>query len=104
VDLLTAKYSALTGIAESRRSAPAPAPARSTITAAPDFVLSIPNSGRYDVRLCDLSGRARQQIYRGHLNKGAHRFSLAGQPAGIYFVRVAASDGTVSSHMLVVMK
>jgi hypothetical protein len=104
LDLLVAKYNAFAGVVESRRWAPAAAPASRTITAAPDFVLSVPSSGRYDVRLCDLSGRTRQQVYHGHLNQGAHRFSLAGQPAGICFVRVAASDGTISSHRLVMIE
>jgi hypothetical protein len=104
LDLLVAKYNAFTGVAESPQAGRNTASPRGSITAARYVVLSIPCSGRYDVRLCDLSGRTRQQVYRGHLNKGAHRFSLAGQPAGIYFVRVAAWDGTVSSHRLVMIK
>lgn len=104
IDLLIAKYSAFTGVAESPHADPGPVPTRSTITAEPYFVLSVPCSGRYDIRLCDLSGRTRQQVFCGLLSEGARRFSLAGQPAGIYFVRAAASDGTVSSHRLVMMK
>ena len=75
-----------------------------TLPAAPDFVLSVPCPGRYDIRLCDLSGRAMQQIFCGHLSKGAHRFSPTGQPAGLCFVRVAAPDGGVSCQRLVLVK
>jgi len=103
-DLLTAKYSPFTGIAESRRSDLGPVRTRSTITAAPDFVLSVPCSGRYDIRLCDLMGRSREQIFCGHLSQGAHRFSLAGRPAGHFFVRVAAPDGGISCQRLVLVK
>jgi hypothetical protein len=102
-DLLVAKYSAFTGIAESpqaRRSAAVP---RGSITASPCVVISIPCSGRYEIRLCDISGRTRQQVYRGHLGQGTHRFSLAGQSAGTYVVRVSASDGTASAHKLVMI-
>jgi hypothetical protein len=103
-DLLVAKYSPFTGITESSRSGPAPGVARSTITAAPDFAMVVPGSGRYDIRLCDLTGRTRQQIYRGLLSAGAHRFTLAGQPAGSYFVRVAAPGGGISCQSLVLVK
>ena len=103
-DLLVAKYSPLTGVTQSPRSGPAPVAARSIVTAAPDFVLAIPCSGRYDIRLCDLTGRTRQQIYRGFLSEGAHRFSLSGQATGSYFVRVAAPDGGVSGQRLVLVK
>jgi hypothetical protein len=67
-------------------------------------VLEVTTSGRYDVRLCDLTGRTRQQVFRGFLSEGAHRLSLAGQPAGSYFVRVAAPDGGVSCQRLVLVK
>jgi hypothetical protein len=102
-DVLTLKYGTLTGVAESPHR-PKPAVARTTITAAPYFVLAVPSSGRYDIRLCDLTGRTRQQVFSGHLNEGAHRLSLAGQPAGSYFVRVAAPDGGISCQRLVLMK
>jgi hypothetical protein len=103
-DLLVAKYSALTGIAESHAAPSTPARAATTITAAPDFVLSVPSSGHYDIRLCDLTGRTRQQVFRGYLSEGAHRLSLSGQPAGSYFVRVAAPGGGVSCQRLVLVK
>lgn len=103
-DLLVAKYSPFTGVTESPCPGPAPVAARSIMTAAPDFVLAVPGSGRYDIRLCDLTGRTRQQIHRGLLSAGAHRFTLAGQPAGSYFVRVAAPDGGVSCQRLVLVK
>jgi len=102
--LLVAKYSALTGVAESPRSHSAPLARRSTITAAPYFVLSVPSSGRYDIRLCDLTGRMRQPVYCGHLGQGVHRFSLAGQPAGPYLLRVAAAGSGVSCQKLVLVK
>ena len=103
-DVLALKYSALTGIAESHAVPSTPARAATMITAAPDFVLSVPSSGHYDIRLCDLTGRTRQQVFRGHLSEGAHRLSLSGQPAGSYFVRVAAPDGGVSCQRLVLVK
>jgi hypothetical protein len=103
-DLLVAKYNAFTGITESPQADRSNASPRGSMAAATSFLLSIPCSGRYDVRLCDVSGRTKQRVCRGHLSKGAHRFSLAGQPAGIYSVRVAAWDGTVSSHGLVIVK
>jgi len=103
-DLLAIKYSALTGVAESHLPDPRPAATRGTITAAPDFVVSVPCPGRYDLRLCDLNGRVKQHLLHGHLSSGAHRFSLAGQPAGLYFVRVAAPDGGVSCQRLVLVK
>jgi len=104
VDLLMAKYHAVGGIAESGRSNYGAVRTHSTITATPDIILSVPLSGDYDIRLCDLRGDVRQGIYRGHLSKGAHRFSLARQPAGLYFVRVAAPDGGISCHKLVLVK
>jgi hypothetical protein len=103
-DLLVAKYSPFTGVTESPRFGPAPVAARSIMTAAPEFVLTVPGSGRYDIRLCDLTGRTRRQIYRGLLSEGAHRFTLAGQPVGSYFVRVAAPDGGISCQRLVLVK
>lgn len=103
-DLLTAKYNPFTGIAESPRSDLDPVRTRSTITAAPDFVLSVPCSGRYDIGLYDLTGRARRSVFSGLLSQGGHRFSLAGQPAGPYFVRVVGSDGAVSCHRLVLVE
>jgi hypothetical protein len=103
-DLLVAKYSALTGIAESHAVTRTHARTATTITAAPDFVLSVPSPGHYDIRLCDLTGRTRQQVFRGYLSEGAHRLSLSGQPAGSYFVRVAAPDGGVSCQRLVLVK
>ncbi|MBN2464893.1 hypothetical protein JXD38_04640 [candidate division WOR-3 bacterium] len=102
-DILAIKYAALTGIAESPRSAPTYASAH-TITAGPDFILSVPCSGSYDVRLCDLTGRTRQQLFHGTLAKGAHRLSVSAVPAGTYFVRVAASDGGISCHRFVLVK
>jgi len=104
LDLLVAKYNAFTGVAESPQADRNTAYRRGSITAAPYIVISIPGSGRYDVRLCDVSGRARQQVCRVHLDQGAHRFSLAGQPPGTYIVRVSAPDGTVAGHRLVIMK
>jgi len=103
-DLLVAKYSPFTGIVESPRSGPGPVGPRGTITAAPDFILSVPCAGRYDIRLCDLSGRTIQQVFCGYLSKGARRFSVAGRPAGLCFVRVAAPDGGVSCQRLVLIK
>lgn len=103
-DVLTAKYSALTGIAESPRHATAQTTAHSTITAAPDFVLSVPSTGRYDVKLCDLTGRTRQQVFCGALSKGAHRLSISGLTAGMYFIRVAAPGGGVSCQRLVLVR
>jgi hypothetical protein len=103
-DVLALKYSALTGIAESHAVPSTPARAATTITAAPDFVLSVPSSGRYDVRLCDLTGRTRQQLFRGTLTKGAHRLSVCALPAGTYFVRVAAPGGGISCQRLVLVK
>jgi len=103
-DLLALKYSALTGITESRVVPSTPPRAATTITAAPDFVLSVPSSGRYDIRLCDLTGRVRQQLFHGNLSKGAHRFTLAGQPAGCYFVRVGAPGDVISCQRLVLVK
>jgi len=103
-DLLVAKYSPFTGVTESPRSGPASVAARSILTAAPDFILSVPCPGRYEIRLCDLAGRTRQQLHHGLLNEGAHRFSLAVQPSGHYFVRVAAPDGGVSCQKLVLVK
>ncbi len=103
-DLLIAKYSPFTGVAESPRSDAVPVLTRSAITAAPDFVLSVPCSGRYDIRLSDLCGRPQRRVFSGRLNEGAHRFSLAGQRAGHYFVRVSAPDGGVSCQRLVLVK
>ncbi len=103
-DVLALEYGALTGVAESPTRRPAPTPARSTITAAPYFVLAVPGSGRYDIRLCDLNGRTRRPLFHGSLSEGAHRFSLAGLPAGHYIVRVAAPAGGVSSQRLVLVK
>jgi hypothetical protein len=103
-DILAIKYAALTGIAESPRLTPAYATARSIITACPDFILSVPSSGRYDVRLCDLTGRCRAVLCSGSLSSGAHRLSLAGQPAGNYVVRVTAPVGAISCQRLVVVK
>jgi hypothetical protein len=103
-DVLALKYSALTGITESHAVPSTPARATTTITAAPDFVLSVPSSGHYDIRLCDLTGRTRQQLFRGTLIKGAHRLSASALPAGMYVVRVAAPDGGVSCQRLVLVK
>ncbi len=103
-DLLVAKYSPFTGSAEPRQANPTPVRDYGTITAAPEFVLSVPCFGRYEVRLCDLTGRARQSLFSGFLSRGAHRFSLGGQPAGHYFVRVAAPDGGVSCQRLVIVR
>jgi hypothetical protein len=103
-DLLVAKYSPFTGVTESPSPGPAAVTARSILTAAPDFMLSVPCPGRYDIGLCDLTGRTRQQVYHGRLSEGAHRFSLAGQPSGHYFVTVAAPDGGVSCQKLVLVK
>ena len=103
-DVLALKYSALTGIAESHAVPSTSALAATTITAAPDFVLSVPSSGHYDIRLCDLTGRTRQQLFRGTLIKGAHRLSVSALPAGMYFVRVAAPNGGISCQRLVVVK
>ena len=94
----------LTGIAESHAVPSTPARTATTITAAPDFVLSVPSSGHYDIRLCDLTGRTRQQLFRGTLIKGAHRLSVSALPAGMYFVRVAAPNGGISCQRLVVVK
>ncbi|MBN2464150.1 hypothetical protein JXD38_00805 [candidate division WOR-3 bacterium] len=102
-DLLTLEYAALTGVAE-HTCRPVPAVSRTTITAAPYFVLSVPNSGRYDVRLCDLTGGISRQLWHGSLSQGAHRLSLAGLPSGHYFVRVSAPDGGVSCERLVMVK
>jgi len=103
-DVLALKYSALTGIAESHAVPGTPARATTTITAAPDFVLAVPSSGHYDIRLCDLTGRTRQQLFRGTLTKGAHRLSVSAIPAGTYFVRVAAPNGGISCQRLVLVK
>jgi len=104
IDVLALKYSALTGVAESHAVPSTPARAATTIIAAPDFVLSVPSSGRYDVRLCDLTGRTRQQLFRGTLTKGAHRLSVSALPTGTYFVRVAAPNGGISCQRLVMVK
>ncbi len=103
-DVLTLKYGTLTGVAETPGSHPARTNAHSTITAAPYFVLSVPNSGRYDVRLCDLSGGISRQLSAGNLSQGVHRLSLAGLPSGHYFVRVSAPDGGVSCERLLLVK
>ncbi len=104
MDLLMIKYSALTGIAESPLPTPAHARAHAIITAGPDFVLSVPCTGRYDVRLCDLTGRCREVLYSGNLSSGAHRLSLAGQPAGNYVVRVTAPAGAISCQRLALVR
>ena len=103
-DVLLVKYAALTGVAESPSPSPARAVARSTITAAPSFSLAVPTSGRYEVRLCDATGRTRQSVHNGNLSEGVHRFSLAGLPAGHYFVRVAAPDGGTTCQRLVLAR
>jgi len=103
-DVLMVKYAALTGVAESSGPGPARGLARSTITAAPVFSLAVPTSGRYDVRLCDATGRTRQSVLNGNLGEGVHRFSLAGLPSGHYFVRVAAPDGGVTCQRLVLAR
>jgi hypothetical protein len=103
-DLLVAKYSALTGIAESQHASARSSAPRNIITAAPEFVLTVETSGRYDVKLCDLTGRTRQQLFRGTLTKGAHRLSVSALPAGTYFVRVAAPNGGISCQRLVLVK
>jgi hypothetical protein len=104
-DLLAAKYSALTGIAESRHTSTGPFAAHSIITAAPDFVLSVPHAGRYAVGLCGLSGRTLQRVFSGYLSEGSHRLSIGDvRSAGHYFVRVAASDGRVSCQRLVLVR
>jgi hypothetical protein len=103
-DVLALKYAALTGVTESPALHPARAIAQNTITARPSFVLAVPSSGRYDIRLCDLTGRTRQQLCHGSLSGGAHRFSLAGLPSGHYVIRVAAPDGGISCQKLVLVK
>ena len=103
-DVLALRYAALTGVTESPALHPVRAIAPSTITAAQSFVLAVPCSGRYDIRLCDLTGRTREQLCLGSLSEGAHRFSLAGLPSGRYVVRVAAPDGGVSCQKLVLVK
>ncbi len=102
-DILVAKYSAFTGIAESHGT-PSTTARAATITAAPDFAISVPSAGRYDISLSDLTGRTRQQLYCGTLMKGAHRMSVSALPAGTYFVRVAAPDGGISCQRLVLVK
>ncbi len=104
VDLLTVKYATMTGIAESPAPRQVPGIAHSTITAAPCFVLSVPGAGRYDVELCDLTGRVARMLHHGHLSRGPHRFSVAGVPSGSYLVSVAAPDGGISCQRLVVVK
>jgi hypothetical protein len=103
LDLLTMKYGALTGVAESPVRA-RPDAERGTIVAAPDFVLSVPGTGRYRVELCDLSGRTARVLHNGSLSAGAHRFSVAGLPAGSYFARVSAPQGGVSCRRLLLVK
>ena len=103
-DVLAAKYSSLTGVAEAPQASPAPRLAHGALIAAPEFVLAVEISGRYDVKLCDLAGRVRQQLFRGTLTKGAHRLSVSAIPAGAYFVRVAAPDGGISCQRLLLVK
>ena len=103
-DVLALKYAALTGVTEQPASRPARTVTQNTITAGPSFVLAVPSSGSYDIRMCDLTGRTRRQLCDGSLSRGAHRFSLAGLPAGRYVVRVAAPDGGISCQKLVLVK
>jgi hypothetical protein len=104
LDLLLMKYSGLTGIAEPRSAGASRRVRQTTITAAPEFVLAVTLAGRYDVKLCDLNGRVRQQLFAGSLSSGAHRLSLRGQPAGRYVVRATGPDGTTSCQRLTVVK
>jgi hypothetical protein len=103
-ELLIVKHSPFTGLTESTGAGPIPARTHRTITAAPELVLSVPCSGRYDIRLSDLCGRTRQSVFSGLLIQGTHRISLVGRPAGLYFVRVAAPDGGVSCQSLVLVR
>jgi len=104
-DLLAIKYQPFVGIAEPRPTDHDPrTTTSSTITATPDIVLAVPLSGHYDIKLCDLCGTVRQEIYSGQLAQGAHRFSLTEMPAGLYFIRVAMPDGRVSGTRLILVR
>jgi hypothetical protein len=104
LDLLVAKYNFFTGVTDPPRPGCNTAFPDGSIVAAGCVVLRVPCSGSYDVRLCGISGRAIQQVYRGYLNNGTHRFSIARQPSGIYFIRATASDGRAFGYRLVTVE
>jgi hypothetical protein len=93
----------IAGIAD-RRVKPDRRTAGDTIVATPEFLLSVPVSGDYDIRLFDPCGNLCQDVFNGSLTSGAHRFSLRDQPAGLYLIRVTAPDRRVSSHRLVLLR
>ncbi|HTW92619.1 MAG TPA: hypothetical protein VMH22_13065 [bacterium] len=103
-DFLVSKYSSLAGISQSHVDEPSRARTMTTITALPEFVLWVPNSAFYSVKLCDVTGRMLRQLYRGGLSQGPHRLSLGGTRAGSYFVRVTSPSAAVSFQRLVLVK
>jgi len=81
-------------------SSPRPNPCRSV--ASLDYTL--PSTGYADLYVMDLSGRRVSTLVSGELAEGAHSVSwdTTEVPSGLYFVRLATTDGIATARLMVV--
>lgn len=102
-DLLTLKYRGETGISEPSIDHSKKKPVSAT-TFGNSLVLNPSKQGYYELLLFDGSGRLKQEIFQGFLEKGTHRFQLTDLSCGVYFIKMKTSDHKSGIHKLIMVK
>ncbi len=104
-DFLTIKYRSEVGIEETNTTHYIfnKTPIRSKISNS-YFIFDAQSSGNFKLSLYSPSGDLAKEVYRGFLNQGVHRFSLAGLTSGIHFLKVETPDRMFSVNKLVLVK
>jgi hypothetical protein len=104
-DFLTIKYRGANGIEEAKYVNPDFHNAFhvSSIVGRKSIIFNAPYSGYFKLKLYNLAGVLEEEIYRGYLSPGAHRFPLSSLSPGVHFVKVESNDKT-SEHKLILVK
>ncbi|OGD72503.1 MAG: hypothetical protein A2Y64_03135 [Candidatus Coatesbacteria bacterium RBG_13_66_14] len=76
-----------------------PSPSSGSFTV--DYTL--PENGRINISLYDLSGRRIATVFEGEMAAGRHEFSFDAStlPPGVYLARMATDSGTLTRRVVV---
>jgi hypothetical protein len=66
--------------------------------------LAIPESGNLEIKVYDIEGREKANIYCGYCPAGTKQFQFdsSSLPSGIYFCRVASEKEAITEKLLLV--
>ncbi len=100
-DLLIAKFSPITGVAEGKRPARENAPVFISQGA---LILQAPVAGKYQVKVFDLTGKKVGEFLNLGLNPGKNLVPLPALASGVYIIRVTEPSNRVNNYKAMLVK